>query len=128
MKSTNESKSLVKRESDYKVVHKTWGFERWIINEKGYCGKEIFCIYGRWSSEGKFHFHKIKDETFYVVSGMLEVEIKPAKEIIKFHLKRGDSIRIKPSISHRFRSEGRIMVARFFEFSTYHSDEDTYYI
>lgn len=126
----------VKSEVDYKLVEKTWGFERWIANyeDANYCGKELVCLYGKWSSEGKFHYHKVKDEVFYVVSGKLELELiplgadfKPVNDPLHFLLMRGESIRVKPHMAHRFRSQTK-MFTRLYEFSTHHEDEDSYYL
>jgi mannose-6-phosphate isomerase-like protein (cupin superfamily) len=111
-------------------VNKSWGFEKWIVNTPDYCGKELVCLYGRWSSEGKFHYHKIKDEDFYITRGMLELEIKISDRdegVWEFLLERGDSIRIRPYWLHRFRSLSR-PVSMFYEFSTHHDDRDSYYI
>ena len=42
-------------------VKKTWGFELWFANTAEYCGKLLVVEHGKWSSEGKFHYHEIKD-------------------------------------------------------------------
>ncbi len=62
---------------DIKIVPKGWGFERWIVNKEEYCGKELFFIKGRRCS---VHFHKLKDETFYVAEGELAVEYIEPKD------------------------------------------------
>ena len=49
---------------------KGWGHEKWIVNEEKYCGKILFFEAGKRCS---WHYHKIKDETFYVQSGELMV-------------------------------------------------------
>ena len=53
-------------------VNKGWGSELiWVTNDK-YCGKFL-----NFNEGAKFsmHFHREKEETWYVLSGMFEVEI-----------------------------------------------------
>ncbi len=104
-----------------KRVEKTWGHEIWIENNEKYCGKILHCEKGKWSSKGKFHYHKEKDETFYVVKGTLLIDIE-GEEII---LKPGEKLRIFPTIQHRFKAITR--VCEFIEFSTQHKYGDNYY-
>lgn len=113
-----------------KVVNKSWGHEVWFANGV-YCGKEIFVRDGYTSSYGRFHFHKIKDETFYIIAGKLMLDYyKPAPESeeplqYRVYLKRGDSFHVLPLMRHRFRAvDGN---CRFVEASTHHEDEDSYY-
>ena len=49
-------------------VPKGWGYEDWLVNKKEYCGKLLFFKKGKHCS---FHYHKLKDETFYVHRGEL---------------------------------------------------------
>ena len=72
-----------------KRVEKTWGHELWIENNEKYCGKLLHCEKGKWSSKGKFHYHKEKDETFYVIKGILLIDIE-GEEIF---LKQGDKLK-----------------------------------
>lgn len=51
---------------DYKFVPKGWGYEKWIVNKPEYCGKILFIAKDRKLS---LHYHKLKDETFYVQQG-----------------------------------------------------------
>ena len=53
-----------------KIVQKGWGYEKWICNSEKYCGKLLFFNAGKKCS---YHYHKIKDETFYVQSGELKM-------------------------------------------------------
>jgi len=77
-------------------VDKPWGYEiRWAVNEK-YLGKILHISRGRRLSK---QYHNIKDETIYVQSGVLQLEIGDS-EII--YLKEGESYRIKPKTIHRF--------------------------
>ena len=53
-----------------KFVSKGWGYEKWIANSPSYCGKLLFIAKGKKCS---WHYHKLKDEVFYVHSGAIEV-------------------------------------------------------
>ena len=48
-----------------KYVPKGWGYEKWIANCEKYCGKLLFIVKGKQCS---WHFHKLKDEVFFVQS------------------------------------------------------------
>ncbi len=107
-----------------KKVKKDWGFEEWIVNTEKYCGKRIFNV-GKWSSNGNFHYHPIKDETFYVQEGELQIDIGLEANgwINSTILHEGESLRIKPTVRHRFKGYGGACI--FFEFSTQHLEEDS---
>ena len=47
------------------IVDKVWGREEWIVNNEKYCGKKLILKKGYSCS---MHHHKIKDETFYILS------------------------------------------------------------
>ena len=51
--------------TNYKEVKKKWGKEIWIVNRE-YCGKKLVLNKGFRCS---MHFHKNKDETFYILTG-----------------------------------------------------------
>src|SRR5262245_24647147 len=53
-----------------KFVSKVWGFEDWLANSSLYCGKLLFLKKNKRLS---LHYHKLKDETFYIQSGEVEV-------------------------------------------------------
>ena len=78
-------------------VDKPWGHEiRWAVNEK-YIGKVLYISSGKRLSR---QYHKEKDETIYVLSGVLILELGDAEETTV--LKEGDSYRIRPNTIHRF--------------------------
>lgn len=52
-----------------KFVSKGWGFEKIICNDK-YCGKLLYFAKGKRCS---LHYHKIKDEVFFIHSGRIRV-------------------------------------------------------
>ena len=99
-----------------KVVPKDWGQEEWIVNNEKYCGKKMLIKQDYYCS---YHMHKIKEETFYILEGELEVIHKG--EHLK--VKSGDTLHILPGDYHSFRA---LKDTTFFEFSTQHLDEDNY--
>jgi|SRR3989344_5110249 len=108
------------------IHNKGWGYEKWIVNNEKYCGKILHFYPGKSFS---LHYHKIKDETFYVLSGKFGMTIYDSlqdyekKNKIESEIKQGDIIRIRPGRLHRLTSieEGEII-----EFSTQHFEEDSY--
>lgn len=108
-------------------VLKNWGYEVWFENNDKYCGKKLFIRKDVWSSGGLFHYHKIKDETFYVISGTMRLDYVETDtgQFRSILMSEGGSIRIKPFVKHRFTGvtdPGCI----FIEVSTTHSDSDSY--
>ena len=105
-------------------VNKYWGGEEWFENNNLYCGKLLTVYKKLWSSKGKFHYHPIKDETFFVIEGELLLHIVTKWNVIKpVVLKKGDSYRIAPSVKHRFTS--LTDKCEFIEVSTKHIEEDS---
>ena len=106
-----------------KHVSKGWGFERWIINKEEDCGKLLYFFKGKMCS---WHYHKIKDETFYIQSGKIKLlwsyedDISNANETI---LEKGDRWHVKIGQRHRMIA---LEDTELFEFSTQHFDEDSY--
>ena len=102
--------------NEIKIVPKEWGEEQWLVNNEKYCGKRMFIRKGFYCS---YHKHKIKEETFYILEGELEL----IHEGRYFILKQGEIFHIKPNEYHSFRA---LKDTTFFEFSTQHFDEDNY--
>ena len=108
---------------DIELVHKGWGFEKWIVNNEEYCGKLLYFVKGKKCS---YHYHKIKDETFYVQSGKIllrygdDDDYDNAKEII---LNPGDKFHIYRGLRHQMEA---IEDTEMFEFSTQHFDSDSH--
>jgi mannose-6-phosphate isomerase-like protein (cupin superfamily) len=128
-------------------VPKGWGWEDWIVNKDEYCGKVLFVKQGRKCS---WHFHRKKDETFYVQAGSVLLRclseadyaklkqnrfvalrsisdsanewriLEHAREII---LGPGHSFHIPVGMRHQF--EG-VLDSTIIEFSTKHEDSDSY--
>lgn len=114
------------------LVKKSWGHEIWFANTDLYCGKELFIARGKCSSDGRYHYHKIKDETFYVLRGILQIDYfdnefhEPNMYVDTVTLRKGESFRIYPYTSHRFMAVG-LFGCKFIEASTHHEDDDSYY-
>lgn len=109
-----------------KKVDKSWGWEVWFANSNLYCGKHLHVECGKWSSEGRYHYHEIKDETFYVVKGRLQLEYVTSNNEFKIIiLQKGESFNIPPLMKHRFKALN-IAGCDFIEASTEHYDSDSY--
>jgi quercetin dioxygenase-like cupin family protein len=98
-----------------KVVEKVWGNEEWIIN-RTYCGKFLNLKQGFRCS---MHFHKVKDETFLILTGKVLMEVDGEKKIMV----PGDTQIIEPNQKHRFTG---LENSRMLEISTHHEDSDSY--
>lgn len=110
---------------DFFYDKKGWGYEKWIVNKKEYCGKMLFFLAGKKCS---YHYHKIKNETFYLQSGRMIVKysyedsLEAAKEII---LEAGQKFYIPQNLRHQMIA---ITDCELFEFSTEHFESDSYRI
>tara|TARA_R100000808_G_C2137021_1_gene145215 strand:- start:138 stop:479 length:342 start_codon:yes stop_codon:yes gene_type:complete len=108
-----------------KIVEKGWGWERWIVNCEEYCGKLLYFDKGKQCS---WHFHKLKDEVFYVQSGRVKVlysegdDIEQAEELI---LEPGMNFHVYRGLRHRVCA---LEDTELFEFSTQHFDSDSHRI
>ena len=104
-------------------IPKGWGFEKWIHNSDLYCGKLLYFVKGRKCS---WHYHKLKDEVFYVQSGKIlvryskEDSLDEATEII---LNEGDNFHVDVGLRHQMEA---IADTELFEFSTQHFESDSY--
>ena len=104
-------------------VPKGWGFEKWIVNTNEYCGKLLYFVKGKKFS---WHYHKLKDETFYIQSGKILLKYSDGDEMIyadEIILNRGDKFHIYRGLRHQMFA---IEDTELFEFSTQHFDEDSY--
>lgn len=105
--------------------NKSWGQEYWFANNSKYCGKVLTVEKGQWSSNRAFHYHEIKDETFFVIEGELILDwVDEHDQINSITLLKDQSFRVRPTVKHRFTARTEKCV--FIEVSTTHSDEDSY--
>ncbi len=101
---------------EIKHIKKIWGEEIWMVNNENYCGKKLILNKGKRCS---FHYHKIKDETFYLESGRILMEIGNETKIME----PGETIKIFPGIKHRFSGLKDSIIV---EISTSHDEGDSY--
>lgn len=102
---------------------KGWGEELWIANSSLYCGKKFIL---KKEKRCSIHYHKLKDETFYVQSGLVQLDVYEEGypgEPMRLTMKPGDSFHIAPLTPHQFCG---IEDSEIFEFSTQHFEEDSY--
>ncbi len=125
MQTTCEHNCFIPAKSDQleKIVPKLWGHEEWIVNNAQYCGKKL--VFKNSGYACSLHFHKIKDETFYVNKGLIAVELEDGTKKWTRIMSPGDVQRIIPGIIHRIIA---LEPAEVMEFSTYHRDDDSYRI
>ena len=119
-------------------IPKGWGYEQVIVNNDMYAGKLLHFVAGKRCS---IHYHKIKNETFFLRNGHIEIYFYDDAEELERILKKGkhspheimEKFELHPG--HVFDVPvGRVhqMVAvqdsDLFEFSTTHFDSDSYRI
>lgn len=97
------------------IHKKVWGEEHWVVN-KNYCGKILILQKGYRCS---IHYHELKDETFYVLTGRVLLEVNGHPKI----LMSGDKQHIGLGDMHRFTG---LENSRMVEFSTHDSPTDNY--
>jgi len=107
---------------DYIHVPKVWGEEIWLTNSDKYCAKFLELSSGYQCS---LHRHLIKDETFFVLEGTVDLEIQTGtnqkfKQTVR--LEAGENYHIPVGVFHRFSSgySGALIL----EVSTKHDDMD----
>jgi mannose-6-phosphate isomerase-like protein (cupin superfamily) len=102
-------------------VDKGWGHELWIVN-KDYCGKLLHFEAGKKCS---WHFHRLKDEVFFLHSGRLRVrfghgdDLSAASSVL---LLPGMAFAVPPGLRHQMEAEES---SDLFEFSTHHDEADS---
>lgn len=104
------------------VVPKLWGREEWIVNNQNYCGKKLIFNKGYRFS---LHYHKIKEESFYVLFGSVYLELVTEGIKTERIMTSGDIVHIQPYVLHRITA---LSNAEIMEFSTHHMDDDSYRI
>lgn len=97
------------------IISKVWGEEVWLVNEAEYCYKLLQVKKG---ASGSLHYHKIKKETFVLLTGHILLQIGNEGYFL------GKEIRpmtITPGTPHRFTAlEDSVII----EVSVHHDDED----
>jgi quercetin dioxygenase-like cupin family protein len=106
-------------------VDKGWGWERWVVNCEEYCGKLLFFNQGKRCS---WHYHKLKDEVFYLQSGKMMIYYSEADDITQAQqlvLNTGENFHVYRGLRHQMVA---LEDSELFEFSTQHFDSDSYRI
>jgi len=106
-------------------VHKKgWGSELWITNNGRYCGKLL-----RFRANGAFsmHYHLEKHETWYVLSGILNLTAINTADATRYvmQLQPGDVIEVPRGAPHQLTA---VTEAEILETSTPHDEADSYRI
>ena len=115
----------MKTSLEMNFVPKGWGFEKWIVNCEEYCGILLYFVKGKKCS---WHYHKLKDEVFYIQSGKMLVkysdgdDINNAEQLI---LEPGQNFHVYRGLRHRMIA---LEDSELFEFSTQHFDSDSHRI
>jgi mannose-6-phosphate isomerase-like protein (cupin superfamily) len=100
-------------------VEKPWGYELiWALGDE-YCGKVLFVRAGEALS---LQFHKVKDESWYVLEGRARLELGTAGEgaLDEGVVTAGAAFRFPPGTVHRVTA---IEDTRILEVSTPHLDD-----
>ena len=121
----DNDKATILYADQIETVNKRWGRELWIHNDEQYCGKILEIDK---NARFSMHFHKLKTETWYVISGELKfewIDFETA-EWKTDELVPGTSVHIPSGLAHRLTAltEG----VRIMEVSTQHFDSDSYRI
>ena len=83
-------------------VEKPWGYELVYASTERYLGKVLFIRAGEQLS---LQFHRVKDETIYVHSGRIELEIgDPGGPLDTEVVGPGRSFRLRPGVVHRWKA------------------------
>ena len=111
------------KETKPKFVPKGWGWEKWIANSPEYCGKLLFI---KKNHRCSWHYHILKDETFYLQSGKIHLfygfddDIGISNSMI---LEPGDKFHVERKMRHQMVA---LEDSELFEFSTQHFDLDSH--
>lgn len=104
-------------------VHKIWGYEQNLISSELYTGKMLHIYQGKY---GSYHYHKLKDETFCLISGKVLIRYSNDNDYDnseKFILTVGNCFRIKPGLRHQIYG---IEESEILEVSTADYESDSY--
>lgn len=107
------------------MVPKGWGYELWIVNNDKFCGKLLKFDAGKRCS---WHFHKIKEEAFFLHSGKMDVYYSYSDDFAKAEkvtLLQGDSFHVPVGLRHQMVA---LEESSLYEFSTQHFEADSYRI
>lgn len=98
-----ESNTRIKKSSDLKKIEKPWGYEIWWAKTSNYAGKFIHI---NKNSRMSLQYHKNKEETIYVMNGILLVWEDPQGNDDPISLNPGSIYHVEPGQVHRFGAGG----------------------
>jgi mannose-6-phosphate isomerase len=99
-------------------IAKPWGYELLWAHTSHYAGK-ILCI--RRGCQLSLQLHERKEESMYVLSGALEVELEGEDgHLTRYQARRGETFHIPPRRRHRLRA---LTACRVLEVSTPELDD-----
>jgi len=98
-------------------VEKPWGYEIIFAETEFYVGK---ILHIEKHEQLSLQYHEVKDETVYVATGVLELELQEGEELVAHALGPGEARRIVPGTTHRMRA---LETCDVFEVSTPHLDD-----
>ena len=79
-------------------VDKPWGYELIVAHTERYVGKILHIEPGQALS---LQYHELKDETFFVAQGEIELTVEEDGQLIARSLRSGESYRVSPPSRHR---------------------------
>jgi len=84
-----------------KKIDKGWGYELIFASNEMYCGKILH--FNKAGSRSSMHFHKEKDETWYVQSGSFKLLTinTSTSAVVEHTLNIGDIFRVIPLLPHQ---------------------------
>lgn len=116
--SEKESEAARPSSARAKIVPKPWGEEWWLAHTDRYAGKVLVI---RKSHRFSLQYHKVKDETQFVWSGKIRMEIGPDPDHLEARiLEAGAVTHIPPGTCHRLEA---LEDAHIFEVSTPELDD-----
>lgn len=80
------------------IVDKPWGHELIWAHTERYVGKILHINKGESLS---YQYHRVKDETIQLLSGVMEMDLETNGVQTKVSLKPGDCLHIVPGMKHR---------------------------
>lgn len=82
-------------------VDKPWGYELRFVRTDRYAGKVLFVRAG---SQLSLQYHRVKDESFLVQEGTLDLVLGQGPDQRVVPMRAGEARRIEPGTVHRFRA------------------------
>jgi len=80
-------------------VDKPWGWELIFAETASYVGKVLHVARGKRLSR---QYHRVKEETLYVVEGCILLETGPAGSETSTRVGKGEAFHVPPGTIHRF--------------------------